>query len=82
MELAKQNQAKNPLDEDFLYNDQSTMNLKLINNEYSIQLDTDTVKYLTMKKKPPLSISNEDENEMREKEKNFYGNSFEIFFFL
>jgi len=63
MELANQIQPKNPLDDDLVDNEQSTMNLKLINNEYSIQLDSDTMKYLTMKKKSAL----EDENEMRRK---------------
>jgi hypothetical protein len=63
MELANQIQPKNPLDDDLIDNEQSTMNLKLINNEYSIQLDSDTMKYLTMKKKSAL----EDENEMRKK---------------
>jgi hypothetical protein len=63
MELANQIQPKNPLDDDLVDNEQSTMNLKLINNEYSIQLDSDTMKYLTMKKKSAL----EDENEMRKK---------------
>jgi len=63
MELANQIQPKNPLDDDLIDNEQSTMNLKLINNEYSIQLDSDTMKYLTMKKKSTL----EDENEMRRK---------------
>ncbi len=63
MELANQIQLKNPLDDDLVDNERSTMNLKLINNEYSIQLDLDTIKYLTMKKKSPL----EDENEMRRK---------------
>ncbi len=67
MELANQNQAKNPLDEDLLYHDPSIMNLKLMNNEYSIQLDAETIKYLTMKKKSLLAVSNEDENEMRMK---------------
>jgi len=68
MDLANQNQVKNPLDDELSYNDQSTMNLKYLNNEYSIQLDPDTMKYLTTKKKPPLSVSNEEENEMRTKE--------------
>jgi len=63
MDLANQNQVKNPLDDELSYNDQSTMNLKYLNNEYSIQLDSDTIKYLTMKKKSTL----EDENEMRKK---------------
>jgi hypothetical protein len=79
MELANQIQPKNPLDDDLVDNEQSTMNLKLINNEYSIQLDSDTMKYLTMKKKSVL----EDENEMRRKKifdmKIFYEN---LFFFL
>ncbi|CAF1481804.1 unnamed protein product [Rotaria sordida] len=69
MDLANQNQVKNPLDDDdnddLIYNDQSTLNLKYLNNEYSIQLDPDTIKYLTTKKKSPLSISNDDENEMQ-----------------
>ncbi len=67
MELANQNQAKNPLDDQLLSNDQSMMNLKCINNEYSIQLDADTIKYLTMKKKASLTLTNDDENEMRKK---------------
>ncbi|CAF0756555.1 unnamed protein product [Rotaria sp. Silwood1] len=65
MDLANQNQAKNPLDDDLTYNDQSTINLKYLNSEYSIQLDPDTIKYLTTKKKSPLSLSNDDENEMQ-----------------
>lgn len=61
MELANQNQAKNPLEDDFCAPDPSTMNFKVVNNEYSIQLDADTMKYLSMKKKAPLSVSNEEE---------------------
>jgi len=80
MELANQIQPKNPLDDNLVDNEQSTMNLKLINNEYSIQLDSDTMKYLTMKKKSAL----EDENEMRRMKifdmKILYENLF--FFFL
>lgn len=72
MELANQIQAKNPLEEDFGYNDPSTMNLKLINNEYSIQLDADTIKHLTMKKKPIVTIPNDDEAEMRMNRKSHF----------
>lgn len=68
MDLANQIQAKNPLDDELSYNDQSTMNIKCLHNEYSLQLDPDTIKYLTTKKKPPLSVSNEEENEMRKEE--------------
>jgi hypothetical protein len=67
MELANQNQVKNPLDDQILSNDQSMMNLKCLNNDYSIQLDSETIKYLTMKKKASLPLSNDDENEMRRK---------------
>jgi len=65
MELANQNQIKNPLDDDLAYNEQSAMNLELTNNEYSIELDPDTITYLTMKKKTTF----EDENEMRMNDK-------------
>ncbi len=65
MELANQNQAKNPLDDDLLSSEQSTMNFKMNNNNaYSIQLDGETMKYLSMKKKAPLSVSNEEEMRM------------------
>jgi len=66
MELANQIQPKNPLDDDLFSSDQSTINFKVINNEYSIQLDSDTIKYLSMKKKAPLSVSNEDEMRMKD----------------
>ncbi|CAF5141018.1 unnamed protein product, partial [Rotaria socialis] len=65
MHLANQNQIKNPLDDELLCHDQSRMNVKCLTNEYSIQLDPDTIKYLTTKKKSPLSISNDDDIEMR-----------------
>ncbi len=65
MELANQIQPNNPLDDDPFSSDHSTMNLKVINNEYSIQLDSDTIKYLSMKKKAPLSVSNEEEMRMK-----------------
>ncbi|CAF5134728.1 unnamed protein product, partial [Rotaria socialis] len=65
MHLANQNQIKNPLDDELLCHDQSRMNVKCLTNEYSIQLDSDTIKYLTTKKKSPLSISNDDDIEMR-----------------
>ena len=68
MELANHNHIKNPLENDNEYNhDSSSINLKLINNEYSIQLDSEATKYLSMKKKITLPISNDDENEMRRK---------------
>ncbi|CAF3632421.1 unnamed protein product [Rotaria socialis] len=65
MHLANQNQIKNPLDDELLCHDQSRMNVKCLTNEYSIQLDPDTIKYLTTKKKSPLSISNDDDIEMQ-----------------
>ncbi|UJR35706.1 hypothetical protein I4U23_028456 [Adineta vaga] len=65
MELANQNQAKNPLKDDLSYNDSTMMNLKCLNNEYAIQLDADTIKYLSSKKKPTSSLPNEEENEMQ-----------------
>ena len=75
MDLANQTQAKNPLDDHLPSTNQSMMNLKCLNNEYSIQLDSDTIKYLTTKKKPPLSVTNDDENEMRMKMFRFLLNS-------
>jgi hypothetical protein len=75
MDLANQTQPRNPLDDDLLFRDQSTINFKCLNNEYSIQLDPDTIKYLTTKKKAPLSVSNDDEIEMRKNKIKF----FEIF---
>ena len=56
MELANQVQPKNPLDDDVFSSD-----FTVVNNEYSIQLDPETVRYLSMKKKAPLSVSNEEE---------------------
>lgn len=67
MELANQNHLTNPLENDVSYDDSSTINLKSLNNEYSVKLDSDTIKYLTAKTK--LSTSNDDENDMRMKEK-------------
>ncbi|CAF0944406.1 unnamed protein product [Adineta steineri] len=65
MDLANQNQAKNPLKDDLSCDRESIMNLKYLNNEYSIQLDSDTIKYLTTKKKSLLSVTNDEENEMQ-----------------
>ena len=65
MDLANQSHLKNPLDDPSLLDENSTMKLKCLNDEYSIQLDADTMKYLTAKKKPALSVFNEDEHDMR-----------------
>lgn len=61
MDLANQNRLTNPLDDA----SQCNANLKSLDNEYSIELDADTIKCLSAKKKGPLSIFNDDEHEMR-----------------
>ena len=65
MDLANQNQTRSALDNELMFNDQSVAPLKCSNDEYSIQLDPDTIKYLTAKRKPPMSVPQEDENDMR-----------------
>ena len=65
MELANRNQARNPLADDSSCHDSSMVNFKCLNNEYAIQLDNETIKYLSTKKRPPASVPNEEENEMR-----------------
>ena len=64
MDLANQNQINNPLKHDLSYHDQS---INSLNNEYLVQLDADTIQCLSTKKKSCLSITNEDENDMRMK---------------
>ncbi len=80
MELANQNQAQNPLDDHSLSNGPSATNLKLLTNEYSIQLDADTIKYLTTKRKPSLVVANDDENEMRKKKRSIFFDRCFVFF--
>ncbi|CAF1621878.1 unnamed protein product [Adineta ricciae] len=65
MELANRNQARNPLTDDSSCHDSSTVNFKCLDNEYAIQLDNETIKYLSTKKRPPASVPNEEENEMQ-----------------
>lgn len=65
MELANQIQAKNPLEDHFYMPDTSNMDVKVLNSEYSIQLDADTMKYFNLKRKPSLPIPHEEE--MRKK---------------
>ena len=65
MNLANQKHIENPLDETSMANDSTTTNLKCFAQEYSIQLDQDTIKYLTMKKKTSTFVVNEDEHEAR-----------------
>ena len=65
MELANQHRLTNPLDDTSQCNDYANMNFKCLDNEYSIELDADTIKCLAAKKKGPLSLFNDDEHEMR-----------------
>ena len=71
MELANQTQAKNPLEDHFYMPETSNMDVKVLNKEYSIQLDADTMKYFNLKKKPSLPVSHEEE--MRTKKENLAG---------
>ena len=65
MELANQNPTRSALNDNFIFNDQSVAPLKCSNDEYSIQLDADTLKYLTTKRKPLMPVPQEDESDMR-----------------
>ena len=66
MELANQQQLMNPFEGDFMLNE-STMMIGNTNQEYSIKLDDETMKYLASKRKSTTLISNEYENDMRKK---------------
>lgn len=70
MDLANQTDAKNPLEDDFCAVEPS--NMKVLNNEYAIQLDSETMKYFAMKKKAPLSVSHEEEMRKKKKEKTVF----------
>lgn len=65
MELANQQQTKNPLDDDIPMDQRSMDTFKLSHDEYSIQLDSDTLKCFTTKKKFSPFLSNDDEHDMR-----------------
>lgn len=65
MELANQQQLINPFEEDMIYNESIMNNSQLINQEYSIELDDETMKCLANKRKSSTIISNEYENDMQ-----------------